>query len=110
MKALEVIEWIDSSAFTTRWMSPEDMESEYNGNAVCHTVGFLAKEDENAVILAQGYSLKESGEVDEWGHLWVIPKCCIVQRAHAIVGPNEETVDPDLRRPFGGGFFPGSSG
>ena len=77
---MEVISWIDSHAFE-RWITPEALEADYRGNVVCHTLGYVAHEDEEAVILAQGYSLKKDSEdVEEWGHCWVIPKICITSR------------------------------
>ncbi len=80
----ELIIWVDPYVLDRPWNTPEELDDKLS-HMNCHTVGYVAKETDQFVVLAQGYSLKENGEdVEEWGHCWVLPKICIVSRHYLI--------------------------
>jgi hypothetical protein len=80
MRQAELITWVDPYVLDRPWNTPEELDEKLS-HMNCHTVGYVAKETDDFVVLAQGYSLKENGEdVEEWGHCWVLPKICIIDR------------------------------
>jgi hypothetical protein len=80
MKQAELIIWVDPYVLDRPWNTPEELDEKLS-HMNCHTVGYVAKETDDFVVLAQGFSLKENGEdVEEWGHCWVLPKICIISR------------------------------
>ena len=78
-RRFELVEWVDSLSITDRWVSSAALEGEPSFG-VCHTVGYLVREDEQSVLLAQSFSLNRDGDVEEWGHVWGIPKVAIRSR------------------------------
>lgn len=75
----ELVEWVDSWSITDRWITPDGLERE-RAPALCTTVGFLVREDEESILLAQSFALNADGELEEWGHVWGIPKVAIRSR------------------------------
>lgn len=98
---MEYIQWIDPFVLDRPWNSDEEIEEKL-GDMNCHTIGFIQQETDDFVVLAQGYSLKQSGEVEEWGHCWVLPKICITSReliwldsqVPGTLMPNEKILAP----------------
>jgi hypothetical protein len=83
----ELIIWVDPYVLDRPWNNDNEIEQEL-GDVKCHTVGYVAKETDEFVVLAQGYSLKDSAdEVAEWGHCWVLPKICIIARHEMSTRP-----------------------
>jgi hypothetical protein len=79
----EFVEWLDSSSEGGPWVSPDDLD----GKPVsCFSVGYVARDDDETLTLAQSYHL-ENGEVAQWGHLLSIPKVAILRRFHASSVP-----------------------
>ena len=77
---MEFIKWIDPFVLDGPWNTDEEIDEKL-GDMNCHTIGYIQQETDEFVVLAQGYCLKQDGEVEEWGHCWVLPKICIVHRA-----------------------------
>jgi hypothetical protein len=73
----ELITWVDPYVLDRPWNTDEEIEQNLKP-VHCHTVGYVALETNQEVVLAQGY--QGEGEVVEWGHCWVIPKICILKR------------------------------
>jgi hypothetical protein len=81
MMQAELIIWIDPFVLDRPWNNDEEIEEKTDRDMTCHTVGYVAKETETFVVLAQGFTMTQKGdEVEEWGHCWVIPKICILSR------------------------------
>jgi hypothetical protein len=90
----ELIIWVDPYVLDRPWNTPEELDEKLS-HMNCHTVGYVAKETDDFVVLAQGYSLKENGEdVEEWGHCWVLPKIYILNRQALALerGPSTRIV------------------
>jgi hypothetical protein len=80
LRQAELIIWVDPYVLDRPWNSDEELDEKLS-HMHCHTVGYIAKETDEFVVLAQGYALKQNLEdVEEWGHCWVIPKICILSR------------------------------
>ena len=75
----EVVEWVDSWSITDRWVTPDSLEKERTPMS-CMTVGWVVREDEESVLLAQSFALNADGELEEWGHVWGSPKVAIRSR------------------------------
>jgi hypothetical protein len=76
----ELIIWVDPYVLDRPWNNDEEIDEKLS-HMHCHTVGYVARETDDFVVLAQGFSLKQNLEdVEEWGHCWVIPKICIISR------------------------------
>ena len=70
MQVIE-IEWLDSQGFS-EWQSKEVME-DWSDSLVCHSVGYLLRQDENRVVIIQSESFTSYGEG------LMIPKISIVK-------------------------------
>lgn len=71
MKVLEII-WDDAfyneGPVGTRHISKEPMR--------CHDVGYFVEENDLQIVIALEYNAKD----ENWRHIVVIPKICIVKR------------------------------
>jgi hypothetical protein len=97
-RSAELIVWVDPYVLDRPWNSDEVIEEKLS-HMHCHTVGYIAKETDDFVVLAQGYSLKANLEdVEEWGHCWVIPKICILKRERLFTAPTTyaDALDVDV--------------
>jgi hypothetical protein len=73
----EFVEWVDSSSEGGPWVSPDELD----GKAVtCCSVGYVARDDDDTLTLAQSYHLEDDGAVGQWGHPLSIPKVSITRR------------------------------
>jgi hypothetical protein len=90
----ELITWVDPYVLDRPWNTPEELDEKLS-HMNCHTVGYVAKETDDFVVLAQGYSLTEKGDVEEWGHCWVLPKICILSREKMFRPYLAKEIEPE---------------
>lgn len=75
------VEWVDSAS-DGPWVDPDALEiaAAKQLGMRCHSLGFLAREDDVSLTLATSYNLDKHGEVAEWGQATTIPKVAITKR------------------------------
>jgi hypothetical protein len=75
---VEHITWSDSHSDANIWVDPDDI---FFHEIICHSIGFVLKENEKLILITAHYSPKQNGRDNEQvsGHM-VIPKCSIVSR------------------------------
>ena len=78
----ERITWLDSRYVTCGWMARESCED--LDVVTAQTAGFVVKEDEECVVIAQNISDHQVSSI------MVIPKKCIIKR-EANLGDNDES-------------------
>ena len=94
-RPLLLVTWKDHAADGS-WADVE----KFHGPAICHSIGWLWKEDEEGITLAANY-----GSTDETGNLQYILTSCITERREIKVSiprkrkskPSSATVPPATR-------------
>jgi hypothetical protein len=78
------IEWIDAHG-NTSWFSNEEIEGWIKEDWYTQTVGFLIKETQKMIILAERHEPEKSANrTEQWGGVHKIPKTWI--RVRHIIG------------------------
>jgi hypothetical protein len=72
----EFVEWFDSSSEGGPWVSPDELDGK---PCLCFSVGYVARDDDDTLTLAQSYHLEDDA-VTQWGHPLSIPKVSITRR------------------------------
>ena len=70
MPKIVSVYWIDSASHPY-WQDEEEVFSALN----CHTVGFLIKENDEILVIAQSYAIDKSAK--PWADVIVIPKVSV---------------------------------
>ena len=70
------VEWVDSFQLAAGWHWLEDLPE--HGLSRCHSVGWLIKEDENQIFVAETISEVEDGH--QVAGVLVVPVCSIVEK------------------------------
>lgn len=68
------VEWLDPRS-EGGWIWVTDSDETFNVDLSCWTVGWIVKEDSERLMVAG--SLQKGGNSDQYGDLFVIPKCVI---------------------------------
>lgn len=73
---IEQIEWLDSFGCTSGWSAIQPIET----CLICHSVGYVISENENAISLANSIALETDHTVEQANGVMTIPKVAIISR------------------------------
>jgi hypothetical protein len=74
---IERVEWLDSTFLGTGWQDVDENVMN-KGREIIVTVGFVAGEDDDSLVMALSWNSAE--EAKDWGSVFVIPKQAVVSR------------------------------
>lgn len=76
---LELVDWLDSQTTYTGWVDMEDIPPERPVCGHLRTVGWVLRENDEAVLIAQSVGSTPGGS-DQACHVMTIPKVAITKR------------------------------